>query len=234
MSNASYDRCMRSYRDLCGIARALDVVGERWALLVVRELLFGPKRFADLHRGLPGMSQNVLTQRLRDLEDSQVLVRRRALPPAAGLIYELTDHGRELEPVLLALGRWGSPLTPQPDSAEELSPDALIVALRTTFDAERAKSLDGIVSLRLPGDAFLLTLSDGGLDAVRGDGPADASLTCTVRTVQDLVFDRRDLDDAIRSGAATAKGDLPLLRHFMAAFDDHREPVANLAQTTVT
>ena len=143
MSNASYDRCMRSYRDLCGIARALDVVGERWALLVVRELMFGPKRFADLHRGLPGMSQNVLTQRLRDLEDSQVLMRRRALPPAAGLIYELTDHGRELEPVLLALGRWGSPLTPQPDSAEELSPDALIVALRTTFDAERAKSLDG-------------------------------------------------------------------------------------------
>ena len=122
MSNASYDRCMRSYRDLCGIARALDVVGERWALLVVRELMFGPKRFADLHRGLPGLSQNVLTQRLRDLEDSQVLVRRRALPPAAGLIYELTDHGRELEPVLLALGRWGSPLT-QYDIAPVLKPN---------------------------------------------------------------------------------------------------------------
>ena len=97
---------MRSYRDLCGIARALDVVGERWALLVVRELLHGPKRFADLHRGLPGTSQNVLTQRLRELEDSGVLVRRRALPPASGLIYELTDHGRALEPVLLALGRY--------------------------------------------------------------------------------------------------------------------------------
>ena len=136
---------MRSYRDLCGIARALDVVGERWALLVVRELLFGPKRFADLHRGLPGLSQNVLTQRLRELEASGVLARRRALPPAAGLIYELTDRGRTLEPVLLALGRWGSPLSPQPDSAEELSPDALIVALRTTFDAAAMGSLRGTV-----------------------------------------------------------------------------------------
>lgn len=226
MSNARYNLRMRSYRDLCGIARALDVVGERWALLVVRELVFGPKRFADLHRGLPGMSQNVLTQRLRDLEDGGVLVRRRALPPAAGLIYELTDRGRALEPVLLALGRWGSPLSPQLDSAEELSSDALIVALRTTFDAGAMGSLSGIVKLRLPGDAFLLTASQGGLDAVRGDAPADAALTSTVRTVQDLVFDRRDLDDAIRSEAASAEGDLRLLRRFLAAFEDHREPVA--------
>src|SRR5699024_2664097 len=81
-------------RDLCGIARALDVVGERWALLVVRELLYGPKRFADLQRGLPGMSQNVLTQRLRDLEASGVLVRRRGLPPVMGQGYELTGSGR--------------------------------------------------------------------------------------------------------------------------------------------
>jgi DNA-binding HxlR family transcriptional regulator len=167
---------VRSYRDLCGIARALDVVGERWALLVVRELLCGPKRFADLHRGLPGMSQNVLTQRLRELEESHVLARRRAMPPAAGLIYELTDHGRALEPVLLALGRWGSPLPPQPDSAHELSPDALIVALRTTFDAAALGSLRGTVSLRLPGDAFLLTVSQGELDAIRAHAPADAAL----------------------------------------------------------
>ncbi|MDA2814746.1 winged helix-turn-helix transcriptional regulator [Nocardiopsis sp. RSe5-2] len=216
---------MRSYRDLCGIARALDVVGERWALLVVRELLFGPKRFADLHRGLPGVSQNVLTQRLRDLEDSGVLARRRALPPASGQIYELTDRGRALEPVLLALGRWGGPMTPQPGSAEELSPDALIVALRTTFDPAAAGSLRGTVGLLLPGDAFLLTVDEDGLDAIRDDAPADATLTSTVRTVQDLVFDRRELDDAIRSEVVTVEGDLRLLRRLLAAFDDHREPV---------
>lgn len=215
---------MRSYRDLCGIARALDVVGERWALLVVRELMFGPKRFADLHRGLPGMSQNVLTQRLRELEDSGVLARRRALPPAAGLIYELTDRGRTLEPVLLALGRWGSPLSPQAGSADELSPDALIVALRTTFDASAMGSVRGAVTLRLPGDAFLLTVSRDGLGAARGDTPADAALTAAVRTVQDLVFNGRDLDDAVRSGAAEVEGDRRLLRRFLDAFDDRREP----------
>lgn len=210
---------MRSYRDLCGIARALDVVGERWALLVVRELMYGPKRFADLHRGLPGLSQNVLTQRLRELEDSGVLVRRRALPPAAGLIYELTDRGRTLEDVLLALGRFGSPLMPHPDSAGELSPDALIVALRTTFDAAAMGSVRGTVGLRLPADAFLLTAGPDGLSAVRGDGHADAVLTATVRSVQDLVFDRRELDAV----DASAEGDLKLLRRFLAAFDDHRD-----------
>src|SRR5688500_5448405 len=136
---------MRSYHDLCGIARALDVVGERWSLLLVRELLYGPKRFADLHRGLPGLSQNVLTQRLRDLEQSGVLPRRRGLPPIAGRVYELTDRGRALEPVLLALGRWGSPLPPGPESATELSPDALVVALRTTYTATE---LSGTVQLR--------------------------------------------------------------------------------------
>ena len=213
---------MRSYRDLCGIARALDVVGERWALLVVRELLFGPKRFADLHRGLPGMSQNVLTHRLRELEDSGLLARRRALPPAAGLVYELTHRGRDLEPVLLALGRWGSPLPPGPDSAGELSPDALVTALRTTFDPVAAAGLDGTVRLDLPTDAFLVTVRDGRLDAARGDAAADAVLACSVRAVQDLVFDRFPLDDAIRHGDARAEGDTTLLRCFLTLFDDHR------------
>lgn len=212
---------MRSYRDLCGIARALDLVGERWALLVVRELMFGPKRFADLHRGLPGMSQNVLTQRLRDLEDSGVLVRRRALPPAGGLVYELTQRGQALEPVLLALGRWGSPQPPGPDSASELSPDALIVALRTTFDPS-ATGPAGTVRLELPTDAFVVTVREGLLSAARSDASADAALTASVRTIQDLVFDDRSLDDAVHTGDARADGDTELLTRFIAAFNDHR------------
>jgi DNA-binding HxlR family transcriptional regulator len=213
---------MRSYRDLCGIARALDLVGERWAMLVVRELLFGPKRFADLHRGLPGLSQNVLTQRLRELEDSGVVTRRRALPPGAGLVYALTDHGLALEPILLALGRWGSPLPPLPGSATELSPDALVVALRTTFDPVAAGDLCGSVQLHLPGDAFHLVVDNGGLDAVRGEAAADAVLTAGVRTIQSLVFDGQDLDEVIRSGDATADGDRAMLRRFIRAFNDHR------------
>ncbi|NEA35736.1 transcriptional regulator [Streptomyces sp. SID13031] len=204
------------------MARALDLVGERWALLVVRELLFGPKRFADLHRGLPGMSQNVLTQRLRELEDSGVLTRQRALPPGAGLVYTLTDHGRALEPVLLALGRWGSPLPPLPDSASELSPDALIVALRTTFTPTAAGDYRGSIQLQLPGDAFHLVVNNGRLEAVRGEAAADAVLTTGVRTIQSLVFDGHELDDVIRSGDATAEGDLAGLRRFLRVFNDHR------------
>jgi DNA-binding HxlR family transcriptional regulator len=211
---------MRSYRDLCGIARALDVVGERWSLLVVRELLYGPKRFADLHRGLPGLSQNVLTQRLRDLEESGVLARRRALPPVAGSVYELTERGRALDPVLLALGRWGSPLPPGPGSAAELSPDALVVALRTTYTGT---DLRGTVRLRLPGDAFELIADGGNLRAARGEAASpDATLTCAVRTVQDLVFDGRPLDDAVDAGEAAADGDTVLLRRFLASFVDGR------------
>lgn len=198
------------------------MVGERWALLVVRELMFGAKRFADLHRGLPGMSQNVLTQRLRELEESGVLIRRRALPPASGLVYELTDHGQALEPVLLALGRWGSPLPPGPVSATELSPDALVVALRTTFNAAAASGLDTTVQLRLPGDAFVLTVRGDRFDARRGHGLAEAVLEGSVRTIQDLVFDHRPLDDAIHTGDARVDGDAALLARVLSTFDDHR------------
>lgn len=224
MPVVKYSVCVRSYRDLCGIARALDVVGERWALLVVRELMFGPKRFADLHRGLPGMSQNVLTQRLRDLEESGVLVRRRALPPVTGLVYELTARGRDLESVLLALGRWGSPMQPGPHSASELSPDALILALRTTFDPTPTANLHGTVRLDLPADAFVLTVADRSLDATRADTATDAVLAGSVRVVQDLVFDRHPLDDAIHSGDANVDGDRGFLAQFLASFDDHRTP----------
>jgi alkyl sulfatase BDS1-like metallo-beta-lactamase superfamily hydrolase len=150
------------------------------------------------------------------------VIRRRALPPAAGLVYALTGHGRALEPVLLSLGRWGSPLPPLPGSATQLSPDALVVALRTTFDPVAAGDLRGSVQLHLPGDAFHLVMNDGGLDAVRGEAAADAVLTTGVRTIQSLVFDGQDLDEVIRSGDATADGDTAMLRRFIRAFNDHR------------
>src|ERR1700759_3416728 len=98
---------IRTYGDACGIARALDVVGERWALLVIRELLLGPQRFTDLRRAPPGASSNMLTDRLRELESTLVVGRRHLPPPAASTVYELTPSGRELEPIILALGGWG-------------------------------------------------------------------------------------------------------------------------------
>src|SRR5919106_6337398 len=130
----------RTYGDRCGIARALDQVGERWALLVVRELLLGPKRFTDLRAGLPHVSPDVLAQRLRELERDGVVRRRKLAPPAASRVYELTDRGRELEPVLLALGEWGS-AAPVPPGSPRLGVDSTIIALRTLFDARAAGDL---------------------------------------------------------------------------------------------
>src|SRR5258708_13225006 len=154
----------RRYDDPCGIARALDVVGERWALLVVRELIFGPKRVVQLRDGLHGVSPNVLSQRLRDLEEAGV-VRRGVLDPPAGVaIYELTARGQALEPVLLELGRWG---TQQPVTASgELSASALLVALKTVFHP--AAAVNATFALRVDGDWFRVTVVGDSIDIARG------------------------------------------------------------------
>src|ERR1700677_3444645 len=164
----------RTYRDSCGIARTLDIVGERWALLVVRELVLGPKRFTDLRDGLPKLGPDMLTQRLRDLVQAGVVRRRTLPPPAASQVYELTDWGAELGPVLVALGRWGS-RAPLPDRAPPLSIDAAIVALQTTFDPAAADGLQESYELRLGDQSFSLTVADGCLGVARGEQPAHAA-----------------------------------------------------------
>jgi DNA-binding HxlR family transcriptional regulator len=196
----------RSYDDPCGLARALDLVGERWALLVVRELLLGPKRFTDLRRGLPTASQNVLAQRLRELEQAGVLRRRRLGPPASTWVYELTERGHDLGPVIGALARWGSraPLT----STRELSADALMLAMRTTFDPAAADSMRGRYELRLDEDRFRIDVADGQLEVARGaaDRP-DAVLDTTAATFRSLIFGSRSLSSAVRAGDVTVHGD---------------------------
>src|SRR5919106_4370926 len=154
---------MRTYGELCGIARALDVVGERWALLVVRELLLGPKRFTDLRRGLPNVGPDVLSQRLRELEQGGVLRRRTLAPPAGSRVYELTDRGRSLEPVLLALGAWGS-AAPVPPGSPRLGVDSTIIALRTLFDARVAGDLAATYELRLADQTFRARVARGELE----------------------------------------------------------------------
>src|SRR2546423_8887479 len=127
----------RIHDDGCGIAHATELLGQRWALIVIRELLLGPKRFTDLRTGIPDISPNVLGQRLRELESAGIVRRRRLAPPAAAQVYELTDWGRELEPAILALGRWasGSPSFP---AGAEMGPDSLVLALKSTFQPEKA------------------------------------------------------------------------------------------------
>jgi DNA-binding HxlR family transcriptional regulator len=196
----------RSYDDPCGLARALDLVGERWALLVVRELLLGPKRFTDLRRGLPTASQNVLAQRLRELERAGVLRRRRLGPPASTWVYELTERGHDLGPVVGALARWGSraPLT----STRELSADALMLAMRTTFDPVAADGVRGRYELRLDEDRFRIDVADAQLQVARGaaDHP-DAVLDTTAATFRSLIFGGRSLSSAVRAGDLTVHGD---------------------------
>ncbi len=169
---------MRTYGDPCGIARALDLVGERWALLVVRELLLGPKRFTDLRVGLPHVGPDMLAQRLRELEQAGVVRRGQLPPPAAARVYELTDWGRQLEPVVLALGRWGSQ-APLPRERGDLGVDALVLALKTLFDPQRADGLTGqIFELRLDESVFALRATETTLEATRG-AAADPTATIT-------------------------------------------------------
>ena len=209
----------RSYGDACGIARALDVVGERWALMVVRELLLGPKRFTDIRTGLPHVSPDVLSQRLRDLEQAGVVRHRRLPPPYASQVYELTDSGRALEPALIALGRWGGAYTPPPDDDMCMSVDAYVVALRTLFDPERAGELSAHVELRLGDERFRVVIADGQVEVSRGELPdADATIETDPATLIEVLHGHRPLADALADGTMRLSGDTRAARRFTELF----------------
>jgi DNA-binding HxlR family transcriptional regulator len=208
----------RTYDDGCAAAHALDLVGERWALLVVRELLLGPKRFTDLRAGLPNASPNVLAQRLRDLKSAGVVRRRRLPPPAASKIYELTEWGRDLEPVIIALGKWGvrSP-TKSPDA--ELGVDSLILSFRTMFDPERAAGFDATYEFRFGEDRFRAEIAEGQLEIERGTAETpDATVEAEAGTLAALVYDDLELDDALSSGDLRIEGDGEAVERFLALF----------------
>jgi DNA-binding HxlR family transcriptional regulator len=199
----------RSYGDPCGVARSLDVVGERWALLVVRELLLGPKRFSDLLAGLAGASPNVVSQRLRDLAEHGVVRRRDAGPPARVHVYELTAWGRQLEPVILSLGRWGS-RAPQPDTPRRLGIDSVVLSLEAAFDPSLAKTGNASYTyeLRIDEEVFVLELVDGALHARRGAAhEPDATIVTNRERLTALVEGRRALDDLLDVGDLRITGD---------------------------
>ena len=205
------------YGDRCGVARALDAVGERWALLVVRELLYGPKRFSDLHRGLGGVSQNVLSQRLRELERVGVVRKRRLGPPVAAVVYELTEAGAALEPVLLALGSWGR-LRAFPTNGT-FSVDAFMLALQTTFDANAAADVRVVANLRIGDDEFNIDVRDGRFKVARGHvARADVTAEGSMQTIRDLAFGTRRVKEAVKSGDLRAEGNTKALRRVFDAF----------------
>lgn len=211
-------RSYGSYNDGCGAAHALDLVGERWALLVVRELILGPKRFTDLRSGVPGASANLLAQRLRELEHGGVVRRRTLGPPSGANVYELTEWGLGLEPVLQALGRWGSQSPAMPHGCP-ISVDTIILALRGMFDPAAARGVSVTVELRFGTDRFCGRVSDGDLRLERGTAQnPDVVVSTRPDALAHIVFYGGSLEEAIAAGVVRVEGDRRSLERFLALF----------------
>ena len=208
----------RTYCDACAAAHALDLIGERWALLVVRELLLGPKRFTDLRAGLPNASPNVLAQRLRELEGAGVVRRRKLPPPAASRVYELTEWGEELEPIIIGLGRWGARSALRPREAG-IGVDSIILSFRTMFDARAAEGLRASYELRFGEESFRAVVEDGRFEVERGGAEQpDAIIESDPGTLAALVYEGRPLEEALRSGEVRIEGDRSAVERFLGLF----------------
>jgi DNA-binding HxlR family transcriptional regulator len=208
----------RSYEDACGAAHALDLVGERWALLVMRELLLGPKRFSDLRTDLPGISANVLTQRLEGLEAAGIVVRRKLPPPASVQVYELTPWGYESEPIFQALGRWAA-RSPTHDPSLPLSAVSLLISFRTMFDPARAKGFRTKVGLRIGEESFMVDVNGTGVAVARGE-PKDAAVVFTgaAPVIAAAVYGGMPLDQLVVDGALTIEGNKAVAERFVTLF----------------
>lgn len=208
----------RSYHDACGIAHALDLVGKRWALLVVRELVLGPRRYTDLRSGLPGISANVLSHRLDELERAGVVSRRKLGPPAGSSVYELTGWGQELGPVIMQLGRWGARSPSRPQQAN-LSASSIALSLRANFDSHVAGGRDVRLELRFGEERFLATLTGTRFEVHRvireSIGHVDAVIETTPITLAALLYGGDDLDAAVESGELAYDGDRTAVERFL-------------------
>jgi DNA-binding HxlR family transcriptional regulator len=206
----------RDYGQYCGITRALELVGERWALLLVRDLLVGPRRYGELAAGLPRIPSNVLAARLKELQAAGII--RRA-PRSRVIVYELTPYGRELEPVVLALGVWGFKAMGDPREEQVVTPDALTMTLRTAFRPEVAATLPATAYAAHLDDAGLLIRVDGpSLDVTRGDGPVDLAFTAGP-DLHRLISGDLSPDRALTTGAVEVlRGPGDLLARFATTF----------------
>jgi DNA-binding HxlR family transcriptional regulator len=208
----------RRYEEGCAVAHALDLIGERWALLIVRELLLGPKRFTDLRAGMPGASADVLAQRLREMTQAGVVRRKKLPPPAASEVYELTEWGAELESVVTPLGRWGS-RSPSLNPMADGSVDSLVLSLRALFEPQAAQGFNATVGLRIADSEFTVTVADGELHIARGRAEHPVvTLGADRTTLAALLFGGRPLDDAVRAGDAAVGGESALIVKFLGLF----------------
>ena len=214
----------RWYDDACGTALALEFVGERWSLLVIRELMFGPRRFGELKANLPGISANVLTQRLEALVAAGIAERRRLPSPANVQVYDLTAWGRESEPILQTMGRWAT-RSPRHDPTLFLSPASARMSLRTMVPRERGErgGRGGeamTIAFRFPGDAFVARLTPGDLVIARdgGEGGETVGFACDVPTLAAIVYRKWPLAEAEAAGALVLTGDRAAAQRFVDLF----------------
>ncbi len=197
----------RSYDQYCTVGRALDVVGERWTLLLVRELSTGPKRFKDLLEGLPGIGTNLLTARLKALEGEGIVRRATLAPPAGSNVYELTELGRGLEPVIAALSRWGAKLLGAPREEDDLRPGWAAVAVRSAVGSEAVSGSPGVYGFRIDGEVFHLRVGDGKVEVRQGAAPdPDLVVLGETETFLAVTSGRLSPKEAVESGALRIEG----------------------------
>lgn len=197
----------RLYDDRCGIAHAMNLIGERWAVLIVRDLLLGPKRFKDLQAGLPGAGSNILSQRLRDLEAAGVLRRATLPPPAGSRVYDLTDWGAQLGPILAALAQWGE-ASPAIPPTGPVGADSLMLGLRAAFPSPVDAPWTATYDIGIDDNRFTVDIADGELDIRRGaPHRADATIDTDTDTIAAILRGRQTLAQVIKQSKATTHGD---------------------------
>lgn len=202
----------RRYDDACGTAHALELIGDRWTLLVLRELMLGGRRFSELRADLPGISANVLTQRLGEMEQRGLVARKRLPPPASVQVYEATPWGLEAEPIVQSLGRWAA-RSPDHDPTLPLSGVSLMLSFGTMFDADRAKKVEGRIGFRLGPDSYLARIKKGRFKVARGEaGAGDVLFTATPTAIAAVVYGGAPLD------SVQVEGDQELAAKFVTLF----------------
>ncbi|QLC23691.1 transcriptional regulator [Parasphingopyxis algicola] len=217
-TNAGRSERKRWYNDACGTAFALDLIGERWSILIIRELMFGPRRFGELRAGLPGISANILTQRLERLEENRILVKRRLPPPASAQVYELTEWGYESEPMVQMLGRWAT-RHPEHDPTLPLSAASIMMSFRTMIDSERAGEMDARLGFRLGEDAFVAHVHGGAIDIERGDpATGEVRVSGEATMLAAVVYGGEALADMEAQNLLTVRGDRALFERFIKLF----------------
>jgi DNA-binding HxlR family transcriptional regulator len=208
----------RSYDDACATAHAMDLIGERWALMVMRELMLGPKRFSDLRASLPAISANVLTQRLEGLEKASIVIRRQLPPPASAWVYELSEWGYEAAPLFRVLGRWGA-RSPGHDAGKPMGAISVLLSFDAMLDARRAKGVDLRIGFRFGAEEFAGRLVDRAFSVRRGHaGKADFRISGEPRALAGAVYGGVSVASLETAGALTVEGDRDAFERFLGLF----------------